>query len=625
VKAPRGTVLTLLLLLTVFAAIDAYAATLTVTKIVDTNDGVCDADCSLREAVAAALAGDTVAFSTLFQTPQTIVLTGGQIEVTHNLTIAGPGLNLLSISGNDLSRVFYVSGGANLSLNGVVLEHGKIMLPHDSDGGAIYVTNSTVNLTNVLLQNNTARNTSSRPSGIEGSGGAIYSEDSAVSLLDCMVINNDSFSAIRSVLGTVYMRQTSVSNNLGIAVLAESAVLTILNSTFSDNSSGAISISSSPGPQGILTVRDSRITGNHFGGIGAGDNTSLTVDRTIIQNNDSINFLGAVGGGLQNSGGTATITNSVIRGNQATSAGGGIWNAGSMNIVNSAIIDNRCGFESGGGIRNAQGTLFVTNSTISGNIVDDGSGMGNHPGGGIDNGGSFGATVILTNSTISGNRSTGAGGGIRNDSSGTVRLRNTIVAGNTSNTFFRDVNGIFTSEGFNLIGDISGTIFWLLSDILNVDPRLAPLGNNGGSTFTHALLPGSPAINAGNNALAVDPLTMLPLAQDQRGRNRYVGGKNPTVDIGAFEASYSPSPVTVSGRITSYGGRGIERTRIKVDDGQGNVFYTQTNPFGYYRFNNLVPGTTYTVTVTNKLYLFTSPQFFTADQNRDDLNFITGL
>ena len=122
-----------------------------------------------------------------------------------------------------------------------------------------------------------------------------------------------------------------------------------------------------------------------------------------------------------------------------------------------------------------------------------------------------------------------------------------------------------------------------------------------------------------------DPETMLPLTRDQRGRSRIVGGRNPTVDIGAYEASYSQSSVTVRGRITTYSGRRIDRTRIKIDDGQGNVFYTQTNPFGYYRLNGLIAGTTYTMTVTHKFYLFTSPQFFTADEDRSDLDFITGL
>jgi hypothetical protein len=233
--------------------------------------------------------------------------------------------------------------------------------------------------------------------------------------------------------------------------------------------------------------------------------------------------------------------------------------------------------------------------------------------------------VYLINSTIANNTSDGAGGGIMIDPKGEGTFSNTIIAGNNSTgTIEEDVSGIVISNGINLIGNIAGSSGWLSIDLQNVNPFLAPLGNNGGSTFTHALLPGSPAINAGNNSLAVDPITLLPLTQDQRGRDRIVGGKGPTVDIGSYEASYSSSPVTVSGRITTYSGRGIERTRIKIDDGKGSVFYTQTNPFGYYRFNDLMPGTTYTLTVTHKLYLFTSPQFFTADQDRNDLNFIAG-
>jgi hypothetical protein len=265
--------------------------------------------------------------------------------------------------------------------------------------------------------------------------------------------------------------------------------------------------------------------------------------------------------------------------------------------------------------------LFVTNSTISGNTAGGVPGAG---GGIYDQTG--GGHIFIVNSTIANNTSVGAGGGVRIEPNGEGTFSNTIVAGNNSNgTLEEDASGIVMSNGTNLIGSTSGSSGWIASDLLNVNPLLAPLGNNGGSTFTHALLPGSPAVNAGNNSLAIDPLTMLPLMQDQRGRSRFVGGKNPTVDIGAYEASYSPSPVRVSGRITTYSGRGVERTRIKIDDGRGNVFYSQTNPFGYYRFKNLIPGTTYTITITNKLYLFTSPQFFTADQNRDDLNFITSL
>src|SRR5689334_14925132 len=86
-----------------FAA-TASAATLVVTKTDDTNDGVCDTDCSLREAVVVAAADDTVVFSSLFNTPQTVTLTLGQLAIIRNLTINGPGPDILTISGNSASR-----------------------------------------------------------------------------------------------------------------------------------------------------------------------------------------------------------------------------------------------------------------------------------------------------------------------------------------------------------------------------------------------------------------------------------------------------------------------------------------------------------------------------------------
>ena len=96
-----------------------------------------------------------------------------------------------------------------------------------------------------------------------------------------------------------------------------------------------------------------------------------------------------------------------------------------------------------------------------------------------------------------------------------------------------------TSSGFNLIGTggAGGLVNGTLGNLVGVaNPRLGVLANNGGPTATIALLAGSPAINAGSNALAVDPSTGLPLAFDQRGPGfpRIV---NNTVDIGAFEFS----------------------------------------------------------------------------------------
>jgi CSLREA domain-containing protein len=607
-KAPSLKLLLLSLVVLTIAAIDTYAATLTVTKIEDTNDGVCDADCSLREAVIEAMPGDTVVFSSLFNSPQTITIVNGQITIDKNLTITGTGQNLLSLSGNNASRIFFITGsGAVINISGITFRDGNGGSNINGVGGAIDVVDSTLNVSNATFTNNTAAG---------GGGGAILgSENSIIILSNLSVFGNSSAGGGATVSGySVEIRDSVVRQNTGSGVGSEGTV---------DVERCLVSGNTVAGVAGRhLIIIDSTITDNAFGGVSDGDaNSTMTIERCLISGNNRFR----PGGGVK-SVGTTVIRDSQITNNSAVSNGGGIASLGTLYLINSVVSGNRStatGFEDGGGgIFQATDSLYVINSTISGNTAEGNPGFG----GGIYDlvdGANPNGRVYLVNSTIADNTSAGTGGGIRIDASGLGDFSNTIVAGNNSmGTSQEDVSGIITSNGINLIGNASGSSGWIAADLLNISPLLAPLGNNGGSTFTHALLPGSPAIDAGNTALAVDPLTMLPLKEDERGLGRIVGGR---VDIGSYEASYSPSPVTVGGRIRTYSGRGIERTRIQIDDGQGNVIYTQTNPFGYYRLNNLIPGTTYTVTVINKLYLFTSPQFFTADQNRDDLNFMKGL
>ena len=150
-------------------------------------------------------------------------------------------------------------------------------------------------------------------------------------------------------------------------------------------------------------------------------------------------------------------------------------------------------------------------------------------------------------------------------------------------------------------------------------PMLAPLGHNGGTTLTHALRPKSPAMNGGSIALAVDPLKNTELVADQRGSARNVGG---TVDIGAYEASFSSSPVSLAGRVMTPSGRGIAGSRVRLSGESGAIRFAITNPFGFYRFINLPVGETYTITSSDKLYTFASPITLTTDQDRDDLIFL---
>ncbi|NJK68908.1 MAG: hypothetical protein HC941_22430 [Microcoleus sp. SU_5_3] len=309
-------------------------------------------------------------------------------------------------------------------------------------------------------------------------------------------------------------------------------------------------------------VRDSR--GRFAGGIN--NQGSLTVVNSIIRNNQDEEREG--GSGIGNFG-TATLQGSTVSNN----LNGGIFNAssGNLTIDNSTISDHI----SHSGIRNL-GNLTVTDSTISNNNnVGDGGGINN-----------FG-TLNLNNSTISGNLA-GFGGGIFNDSSSTFTIANSTIANNTArnsgggifsqglisetpvvtpqignsiiagniSAVIPDVDGRFTSNGFNLIGNGNGSssfISGVNGDIVGtpenpIDPRLSPLQDNGGATFTHALLANSPAANAGNNDnlpadtedLDGDGDISEPLPVDQRGITRIQNG---IVDIGAFESDIETRPI----------------------------------------------------------------------------------
>ena len=284
--------------------------------------------------------------------------------------------------------------------------------------------------------------------------------------------------------------------------------LTISNGSLGGSGGGGILNS------GTLTLSNSVVTANFaFAGGDIFNSGTLEVNNSTISSNSFFLFYVMDGGGIFNSG-TLTLNNSAVSANSAW-YGGGIYNAGTLTVSNSTVSGNAVPGDdllTGGGILNT-GTLTVSDSTISGN--------GGDIGGGISNGTIFGDTGTLTvsNSTISNN---GAfyGGGIWN-TIGTLHMRNTIVAGNL---YGGDISGSLASSSHNLIGNTGGVSGLDPTDLLNVDPLLGPLADNGGPTLTHALLPGSPAIDAGDNTDAPE--------FDQRGFPRIVNG---VIDIGAFE------------------------------------------------------------------------------------------
>ncbi len=197
--------------------------------------------------------------------------------------------------------------------------------------------------------------------------------------------------------------------------------------------------------------------------------------------------------------------------------GSGIVNAGTLTLTNSSVANSSGG--DGGGIHNS-GTLRINNSTVSNNQAA-------FEGGGIYN---FGGSLILNHVTMAGNSSADRGGGLSNPS-GLAVVRNSILAGNTASNFGFDCIGAITTSDHNILGDTSGCMVTAgTGDQFNIDPQLAPFLPDQGY---HALLPGSPAIDAGNPATCP--------AIDQRGVIRPEGA---ACDIGAYE-------FTIPGRAAS--------------------------------------------------------------------------
>src|SRR5205085_2630916 len=206
--------------------------------------------------------------------------------------------------------------------------------------------------------------------------------------------------------------------------------------------------------------------------------------------------------------GPVATSNLTASGGGATGDGGGLLNSGATLTLTGMLFTGNTATGDGGGVASTGGTLNVRNTTINGNTANDGGGLFNS-----------GGTANLVNDTISANNASGVGGGLRQGNTGTFNVVNTIVAGNSATTSDPDASGTFASGGHNLVGKSDGsTGFNATGDQTGsiatpLDPQLGTLQNNGGPTQTRALLPASPAIEAGDNTAA----NTAGLTTDQRG------------------------------------------------------------------------------------------------------------
>lgn len=235
-----------------------------------------------------------------------------------------------------------------------------------------------------------------------------------------------------------------------------------------------------------LNIFTSRIENNLSGGIFVQSTAVLTVYNSSISGN--VNAAGS--GAAISSSGTVTLANSTLSGNSAGSSGGAIISSGTLNLYNVTVTQNAAG--TSGGAFPQGGGLYLS-----------------------------GGTAVLRNS---------------------IFANNTVVSGGSAHDCF----GTIVSEGYNLIENSTNCTITgdTTTNILGLDPMLDALGGNGGGTFTHALLAGSPAINAGNPGGCRDDNATL-LTTDQRAYRR-----NGTCDIGAYEAN-SPGPATATPTLTA--------------------------------------------------------------------------
>jgi len=480
----------------------------TVTNTFDAGPG------SLRQAVLDANAGpggDDITFSVT----GAITLGGVQLPtITGDLTITGPGANLLTVNANHQSRVLQVSAGSIVGLSGLTLANGKVGNP----GGGGVLNEGTLSLAGSILAGNAAY-----------VGGGVLND------------------------GTLSLSDSTVSNNSGnyCAGIFNRGILSVVSCTVSGNSGG-------------------------FGGGISNYDGSVSLTGSTVSGNSAVLW----GGGIINRtvAGMMSVVHSTISGNSSGYWGGAIYNTPSstLTVTDSTIAANSAG-DLGGGICN-EGPLTVTASTVSGNSAPHG--------GGISTGtGDWGSTLTLINSTISENTATVAGGGIWSvgrmwvsnctisgnssaDGGGVYSsfaavLANSVVGGNTltDGITSSDLAGIKVDAAshHNLTGPggSSGLINGVNGNIVVAavaDLRLGPLADNAGPTLTHALLPGSPAIDAGSNPGG--------LGFDQRGPSFY-RASGAAADIGAFEVQVPPRVVGVV--VNGGAGQRSRVTSVRVD------------------------------------------------------------
>ncbi len=332
-----------------------------------------------------------------------------------------------------------------------------------------------------------------------------------------------------STRGSLTLNNLALTNgsSFGGGAIRNDGALFIVGSTVSGNTATSTSFGGAVRNDGSLTIADSVFADNTApGGYGGAIDTGATNSVVNVTRSQFRGNSAALGGGAIASNGTVTIIDSTFQNNSTassggTSGGGAIETTNSLTVQRSTFTGNSAG--KGGAIYNEGGTTRIFNSTLSANRAD----VAPRTGGGIHNqSGSVSGLVTIVSSTLADNVATsGSGGNIFSAAGNTVRLKQAILAGGVP----ANCAGTISTLGNNLD---TGTSCGLgNSELGNTPAGLLPLADNGGSTQTHALTPGSAARDAIAPEACTDEAGTL-ITSDQRNIAR---PQNTRCDVGAFE------------------------------------------------------------------------------------------
>jgi len=444
---------------------------------------------------------------------------GGGVYIDGDATVGAGSV----VSGNAARGGSAGSGGIFLGGNG-----------GSSYGGGFYNAGGALTVNGATISGNTAsggRNFSGFRGGSSGFGGGVYAGGGAT-LADSTITGNSANSGsgggVYATGAAVTLTNSPVMSNTassGGGVYA-AGPLTMTNSPISGNTAalngGGVYAA------GALLFLNNSVAGSHGNGplIAIGGGAVTIMDSPVMSNTAN-----GAGGGLYVSS-PLTVTASTVISNSAHTNGGGLVATGLTTLSQDAVVSNTAGADGGGILATADMTL--TNVTLGANAAVA-------QGGAISTTGTLSATAV----TIASN-SASTGGGIASATGVTSTLAASILSGNTA-TNGPDCAGALVSGGYLVLGASDGCAYTPgPGDIVGQDALLGPLADNGGSTLTYALLPGSPAIGI------VPPASGLCTSTDQRGFPR-PGADKSACDSGAYESAGAAPTATATDSATATG------------------------------------------------------------------------